>query len=59
MESILPRDKDASHKEASQTRDYYAAENAAHRAARRDSLGKLGTGSSPSNKRLAQDDKSI
>jgi hypothetical protein len=34
-------------KEASQTRDYCVAKSATRRAARPDSLGKLGTGSSP------------
>jgi hypothetical protein len=39
-------------KEASQTRDYCVAKSATRRAARPDSLGKLGTGSSPRKKRL-------
>jgi hypothetical protein len=39
-------------KEASQTRDYRLEKNARHRAARPDSLGKLGTCSSLHKKRL-------
>jgi amidohydrolase len=39
-------------REASQTRDYCVAKNATRRAARPDSLGKLGTGSSLRKKRL-------
>jgi hypothetical protein len=38
--------------EASQTRDYCVAKNATVRAARPDSLGKLGTGSSLRKERL-------
>jgi hypothetical protein len=39
-------------KEAIQTRDLWAAKNAAHREDRPDSLGKLGTGSSLREERL-------